>query len=119
VLQSFNKVLRNLDVGLGKMALISEQAEMPRLDKMNEALVNVRKDIDDSTFEFGRLTRSGQKTDELVVESLKELYQGFSLSNELNESGLGIIYKNREEDDVKEVIFTEDQELSQELDSNL
>lgn len=119
VLQNFNKVLRSLDVGLGKMALISEQAQVPSLDKVIEGIERARQDVDNSTFEFGRISRSGEKTDELVVESLKELYQGFSLTNELNQNGLCIIERNREEDDLKQVLFTEDQSLSEEINDEI
>lgn len=114
VLQSFNQVLRSLDVGLGKMALITEQAEFPDLNAITQNFNNVRKDIDDMTFEFGRITRSGQKTDELVVDSFKKLYNGFSLNGELHLNSLKIIDEHRQDENEKEVIFTEELQVTNE-----
>lgn len=114
VLQSFNQVLRSLDVGLGKMALITEQAEFPDLAAITSDFNNVRKDVDDMTFEFGRITRSGQKTDELVVESFKSLYNGFSLNSELHLNSLKIIDEHRQDENEKEVIFTEELQVNSE-----
>lgn len=112
VLQGFNSVLRSLDVGLGKMALISEQAEAPNLEEVKKNFDEIQQQIEDATFEFGRISRSGQKTDELVVESIKELYEGFSLQRELNENALSLIEEHRDDEPQKEVIFTEEESFS-------
>ncbi len=108
VLQSFNTVLRNLDVSLGKMALITEQAQFPDLKAISEDFTRVGQELDDMTFEFGRVTRSGQKTDELVVESFKDLFNGFSLNGDLHLNSLKLIDEHRQEEDDIDVIFTED-----------
>lgn len=113
VLQNFNSVLRSLDVGLGKMSLISEQVSRPDFESMNKHFEEVKQKLEDSTFEFGRISRSGQKTDELVVESVKQLFEGFTLQRELSESSLGLINEHKDDEFDKEVIFTQEDDISE------
>lgn len=116
VLQNFSKVLRGLDVALGKMALITEQFEPMDLTSVKDALVKAESDIDDMTFEFGKINRSGQKSDDIVVESLKSLHQTFYTNTEIDESALELVHSFKNED---EVIFTEDEELTKAVEQNL
>ncbi len=112
VLQNFSKVLRGLDVGLGKMALITEQFDPIDLSSVKNSLAKAEKEMDDLTFDFGKINRSGQKSDDIVVDSLKSLYQTFNINAELDESALNLVHSFRNEE---EVIFTEDEELTKAL----
>ena len=66
--------------------------------------------FEDKVFEFGRISRSGQKTDEVVVESLKSLYDCFSLSDGLTESSSSLIDGFYQNEELTNVVFTESNE---------
>ncbi len=114
-LQGFGKVMRKFDVGLSKMEMIVEQSSLPDNEKSIDSLAKIKQELDNSIFEFGRISRSGQKTDDLVVDSLKNLYNSFSLMNDFDKHSGILIEKYREEEFEKNVVFVEDSFLSQEL----
>jgi hypothetical protein len=114
-LQGFGKVTRKLDVGLSKMEMIVEQSDLPDSSRVVETLSSIKQEVDDSTFQFGRISRSGQKTDNLVVDSLKNLYNSFSLMNDFDKSSASLIEQYREQEFEKNVVFVEDAELSREM----
>jgi hypothetical protein len=107
-LQGFAKVTRKLDVGLSKMEMIVERSDLPDNTKCVDTLTKIKQDLDNSTFEFGRITRSGQKTDDLVVDSLKNLFNSFSLMNDFDKNSAALIESYREEEMQQNVVFVED-----------
>lgn len=111
LLQNFSKVIRSLDVSIGKMELIAQQSEAPNLEGVAEDLKALTKTFEDNIFEFGRISRSGQKTDEVVVESLKGLYDCFRLTEELTSTSSEMIDNFYKEEGLTNVVFTESQEL--------
>lgn len=115
LLQSFSKVIRNLDVSIGKMELIAGQSEAPDISHVAGELKNITASFEDDVFEFGRLSRSGQKTDEVVVESLKNLYDCFRLTEDLTGSSSSLIDNFYKEEELTNVVFTESQELESAL----
>ncbi|MCR9203607.1 MAG: hypothetical protein NXH75_03455 [Halobacteriovoraceae bacterium] len=111
LLQNFSRVIRSLDVSIGKMELIAQQSDAPNLSSVSEELGTLGKNFEDSLFEFGRISRSGQKTDEVVVESLKGLYDCFRLTEELTSTSSDLIDNFYKDEELTNVIFTEAQEL--------
>jgi hypothetical protein len=118
-LQGFGKVTRKLDVGLSKMEMIVERSDLPNNQKCVDSLVKIKQDLDDSTFQFGRITRSGQKTDDLVVDSLKNLFNSFSLMNDFDKNIASLIEKYREEELQQNVVFVEDSEVNRVLEEKI
>lgn len=115
LLQGFSKIMRNLDVGISKMELITNQAETPDLKSLSEQLKEIEKNLENQIFEFGRISRSGQKTDEVVVESLKALYDCFSLNEELTNSSSTMIDNFYREEELTNVVFTESPDVEKEI----
>ena len=114
MLQNFSKVIRSLDVGIGKMELISQQCEIPRCDTAEEDLRLLSEKFESNSFEFERLGRSGQKTDEIVIESLKSLYDCFRLTEELTLKSSDMIDKFYKESESCDVVFLESKDINEE-----
>ncbi len=83
IFSSFSDVVRSLDVGLSKVGLIVEQSEVPDFDDFQNKMKLAKKELEDFTFRLGHIVRSGEKSDEIVVHSLKSLYRGFQDSRYL------------------------------------
>ncbi len=118
VLQGFTGVLRNLDVGLGKMSLIIEQVEKFDTDAIEDTMVEVKNTLDDIHFEYGRIARTNETTDGQVVETLKSMFDSFSLMSQFDKNCESLLDNFREEELAKNVIFTGDNELEDEINEN-
>ena len=81
VLQGFTGVLRNLDVGLGKMSLIIEQVEKFDTEGIEESMVENKNYLEDILFEYGRLSKSSEATDNSVVETMKSMFDTYTSNN--------------------------------------
>lgn len=119
VLQGFTGVLRNLDVGLGKMSLIIEQVEKFDTDSIEDSMVEVKNTIEDINFEYGRVSRSIENTDTQVVDSLKSMFDSYSLMNHFDKTGEKILDEFREEELAKNVIFTSEEEFEEKIESEI
>ena len=119
ILQNFSKVLRNLDVALGKMALITQQVEPIDFSQVDAVIQKAGREIEDMTFEFGKINRSGQRSDDTIVMSLKELHNSFTTNTEIDFSAIELVANYRDEESESEVIFTEDQELTESVERGL
>ncbi|MEC7277952.1 MAG: hypothetical protein VXV96_16645 [Bdellovibrionota bacterium] len=119
ILQNFSKVLRNLDVALGKMALITQQVEPIDFSQVDAIIQKAGREIEDMTFEFGKINRSGQRSDDTIVMSLKELHNSFTTNTEIDFSAIELVANYRDEESESEVIFTEDQELTESVERGL
>ncbi len=115
VLQGFTGVLRNLDVGLGKMSLIIEQVEKFDTEKIEDSMVDTKNHLDDILFEYGRVARSSENTDNLVVDTLKAMFESYSLMGEFDKNCESLLDGFREEELAKNVIFTGDVELEEDI----
>ena len=77
IFSSFSEVVKNLDVGLSKIELIVEQSEKPNFDDFQNQMKMANRELEELTFQLGHITRSGEKSDDVIVEGLKSLYEGF------------------------------------------
>ena len=77
VFSAFGEVVKNLDIGLSKIGLIINESEVPDFTDFQGKLESAREEIENLTFHLGRVSRSGERSDELMVQSLKELYAHF------------------------------------------
>ncbi len=111
VLQGFTGVLRSLDVGLGKMSLIIEQVEKFDTDAVEDSMVETKNQLDDILFEYGRVGRSSEATDNSVVESLKSMFDSFNLMAQFDKNCEGILDGFREQELSKNVVFTGEEVL--------
>ncbi len=119
VLQGFTGVLRSLDVGLGKMSLIIDQVEKFDTDAIEDSMVEVKNTLDDIHFEYGRISRTNEDTDAEVVETMKSMFDSFSLMNQFDKSCEKILDDFREDEIAKNVIFTGDDELEEEINTKV
>lgn len=113
VLQGFTGVLRNLDVGLGKMSLIIEQVEKFDTEGIEESMVENKNYLEDILFEYGRLSKSSEATDNSVVETMKSMFDTYTLMAQFDRSSEDLLDKFREEELEKNVIFTGSTELEE------
>ena len=119
VLQGFTGVLRSLDVGLGKMSLIIEQVEKFDTEAVEDSMVNTKNELEDILFEYGRVGRTSENSDNLVVDSLKSMYDSFNLMAQFDKNCEKLMDDFREEELAKNVVFTGDEELQEKLQDEL
>jgi len=111
LLQSFSQVMRSLDIGLSKMALITEKVEIADLSNFESSAEKSNHEVDDLIFHMGRIHRSGQKTDDQVVESLKCLFDSFNLMANFDQSSNDLVKDFHEHEEEKDIVFREDEDL--------
>jgi hypothetical protein len=101
------------------MALITQQVEPIDFSQVDAVIQKAGREIEDMTFEFGKINRSGQRSDDTIVMSLKELHNSFTTNTEIDFSAIELVANYRDEESESEVIFTEDQELTESVERGL
>lgn len=105
-LQNFNKVMRGLDVGISKLMMITEQAELPNISSIHHSVREFKNTIDNLIFDFEKMTGEGASSDEQVVNSLKSLYSANQKNHKIDLEQDHLICEFRREENL-EVVFEE------------
>jgi hypothetical protein len=77
LMAGFGQAVRQLDISLSKVGMIIEGSEAPDFSGFKEKLLYVRSEIEDATFQLGRLQRSAEKADEDIINNLKGFFDKF------------------------------------------
>lgn len=116
VLSSFGDVVRNMDVGLSKCQMIIEESPVPNFMDFQEKLEKAREEIESYSFELGRISRSGERADTEVVESVRKLYDSFSEERKISQLSEELLNgRGKDEKSCDEMILQKDDDLEVEV----
>jgi hypothetical protein len=96
-LLEFSKVGQDLDVGLAKLSMTFEGKEAPDVSEYRKRLKGIIKKVDELNFSLENNSRSGEKSDNLLVSSISNLYHAVSGENKIIEGISGLIAGSRDD----------------------
>lgn len=93
----FSKVGQDLDVGLAKLSMTFEGKEAPDVAEYRKRLKNIIKKVEELSFNLENSTRSGEKSDNLLVSSISNLFHAVNGENKTIEDISSLIASSKED----------------------
>jgi hypothetical protein len=93
----FSKVGQDLDVGLAKLSMTFEGKEAPDVAEYRKRLKSIVKKVEELSFNLENSTRSGEKSDNLLVSSISNLFHAVNGENKTIDDISSLIAANKED----------------------
>lgn len=96
ILNQLNHSIRGLDVTFSKIEMIGQTSTGVKLDDVKDGQLKLVQGYEDNQYHIGRLVRQAEKTEEMIVKNLKEMYDHFQVLRRNVQWGMELIADRRQ-----------------------
>ncbi|PIP94831.1 MAG: hypothetical protein COW00_15400 [Bdellovibrio sp. CG12_big_fil_rev_8_21_14_0_65_39_13] len=105
VLNQLNHSIKGLDVTFSKIEMISQTASGQDISAITQSQTKLVQAIEENQYHVGRVTRQSEKSEEMIIKSLKEMYESFQSVRRHVQWGQELVTERRH--DVQEMGYEE------------